>query len=1001
MLAFGLRMILVLLLAGALPLGTLAQDVPPQIKRIMEIGNAAIANRQYPDAIIAFEKALPLLHSGKTLYVTRVEIVLSLAQAQLSISDYVAAQRLLEKEWPVISAHPDPERLDRAHYFMMTLLLQTSDFAAAVQHSGALVERLAGRLGPDHAQTLDAKLNHGTALINSGKQDEGHALLDQALNAIRMKGGLAQYLNRVYMVGNSLEDTQQYASAARAYQRYIEGAQKLPESRDIGVMHQKLAVMKSRQDHWQDALPDYEKAVEILDRTTGPDDVTAIASLGGLGLAFVQVGRPASGLQFLERAYTQSRKVLGEDNDETWTHANNLANALRELERFPEAYALDVKVYDWQVKNRPQDIDSAETSLMNTGLDLMGMKRAKDAGALFTKLYGMRKARLGVNHPKTKAVTEFLRIYENDVSAGKLPRRKPEGIAALTAFQANAEGVALSQKGKEKAALPFYRRAFEASIVESGPYNPTTLILQRNLALLEWKLDGTGDRSIPVYEHLSRRTLVWARTEIAATAGKARSEDIRRFANHMIYDVIKLAESNPNAHHVLFQVLMDWKGLGTTEQALLNRLRSQPPNDVVAKLVTRYETLQKTLRTSGTQLEQQQSELGRVEAKLAEASVAFRRLRADARITPKDVIARLTPDEILVDYIIGDRELPDSSETVQVLFAMVTTGNGSAVVKDLGKLEPINAVLTTVGFESDNKARTRLFELMLKPLLAMKSVKNKKHFYIVPDGELFLVPFEGLLDGKDQPFGQTADITLMRSATGLLQPEASPQKRASLLLVGQPDYGTASSTLGFSPLPMALKEVQDINAIAQSQKYQPSLITQSNASEAAVRKAVAGQNIVHMATHGFFLQKDFNPSLEPPWRGGLALQGANSAIPDGTASDDGIVYAAELANWKFDTTDLVVLSACETASGERSYVEGLRGIPAALAVSGAKRSLLALWTVPDEGTANFMTKFYRHLLSENMTYESAFRATKRDAMAGRIAGAEEPEAWQAFVMMRN
>jgi CHAT domain-containing protein len=313
----------------------------------------------------------------------------------------------------------------------------------------------------------------------------------------------------------------------------------------------------------------------------------------------------------------------------------------------------------------------------------------------------------------------------------------------------------------------------------------------------------------------------------------------------------------------------------------------------------------------------------------------------------------------------------------------------------------VKTILGKPDFKADTADRRKLYDLLLKPLLAMGIVKNLRHFYIVPDGELFLVPFEGLLDEKNRPFGQSADVTLMRSATGLLLPDAPPPQHASVLLVGQPDYGNAQSPLGFSPLPMALKEVEDINILALQNNDRPTLITQLNASETTVRNTVAGQSIVHMATHGFFLPQDFNPSLEPPWRGGLALQGANSAVPDGTNNDDGIVYAAELASWKFDATDLVVLSACETASGERSYVEGLRGIPAALAVSGARRSLLALWTVPDEGTANFMTTFYKHLLSERMTYEAAFRTTKRDAMSGKIVGAAAPEAWQAFVMMRN
>ncbi len=241
----------------------------------------------------------------------------------------------------------------------------------------------------------------------------------------------------------------------------------------------------------------------------------------------------------------------------------------------------------------------------------------------------------------------------------------------------------------------------------------------------------------------------------------------------------------------------------------------------------------------------------------------------------------------------------------------------------------------------------------------------------------------------------------MRSATGLLQTEDVPTKNSEVLLVGAPDYGVGKGEIEFSELPASFTEVANIEAIAKQARFNPIVLTRQAASEPMVRQSVAGRTIVHMATHGFFLPNDPNNLVEPLWRGGLALKGANQAPQPAQLEDDGIAYAAELSNWAFDKTDLVVLSACETASGERSYVEGLRGIPAALAVSGAKRSLLAYWSVPDEGAANFMTSFYTHLFSQGLTYEAAFRATKRDAMTGKIAGAELPEVWQAFVMMRN
>ena len=95
-----------------------------------------------------------------------------------------------------------------------------------------------------------------------------------------------------------------------------------------------------------------------------------------------------------------------------------------------------------------------------------------------------------------------------------------------------------------------------------------------------------------------------------------------------------------------------------------------------------------------------------------------------------------------------------------------------------------------------------------------------------------------------------------------------------------------------------------------------------------------------------------------------------------------------------------MLSACETGRGEETFVGGLRGLPTAIGIAGAKRSLLTLWPVDDQGTAEFMVRFYEHLAS-GMTYADALRQTRRDAIEGQLPMAKDPLVWAAFVMFEN
>ena len=72
-----------------------------------------------------------------------------------------------------------------------------------------------------------------------------------------------------------------------------------------------------------------------------------------------------------------------------------------------------------------------------------------------------------------------------------------------------------------------------------------------------------------------------------------------------------------------------------------------------------------------------------------------------------------------------------------------------------------------------------------------------------------------------------------------------------------------------------------------------------------------------------------------------------------------------------------MLSACETARGQETFVGGLRGLPTAINIAGAKRSLLTLWPVDDAGTAEFMVAFYSYL-SAGKTYPEALDWFLRD-----------------------
>ena len=74
--------------------------------------------------------------------------------------------------------------------------------------------------------------------------------------------------------------------------------------------------------------------------------------------------------------------------------------------------------------------------------------------------------------------------------------------------------------------------------------------------------------------------------------------------------------------------------------------------------------------------------------------------------------------------------------------------------------------------------------------------------------------------------------------------------------------------------------------------------------------------------------------------------------------NDGIVTAEEVGGLKLEGTQLVVLSACETGSGEARAGEGVMGLRRGFIQAGAKNLLMTLWPISDETTVKIMLDFY-------------------------------------------
>jgi CHAT domain-containing protein len=175
--------------------------------------------------------------------------------------------------------------------------------------------------------------------------------------------------------------------------------------------------------------------------------------------------------------------------------------------------------------------------------------------------------------------------------------------------------------------------------------------------------------------------------------------------------------------------------------------------------------------------------------------------------------------------------------------------------------------------------------------------------------------------------------------------------------------------------------------------------------------------VLHIATHGYF-QEDVAPTEghgatmlhssepvnlfgrvtggNPLLRSGLLFAGAGRkhSFEDKNRIDDGILTAYEAMNLNLDSTELVVLSACETGLGEVKNGEGVYGLQRAFQVAGARTVMMSLWSVADKQTQELMRMFYEKWLSGEDKHQ-AFGEAQMELKAKYSA----PYYWGAFVMV--
>jgi CHAT domain-containing protein len=328
----------------------------------------------------------------------------------------------------------------------------------------------------------------------------------------------------------------------------------------------------------------------------------------------------------------------------------------------------------------------------------------------------------------------------------------------------------------------------------------------------------------------------------------------------------------------------------------------------------------------------------------------------------------LKSNDCILEYHVSD----------SILFAFTVQKKGIEFIR-LNYDSINNTILTLLPFYSNVSTYNNnpnefkqlskfLYQKLLFPIKA--NIITIQHVIVVPDGVLNQLPFETLVDEKNEYAIVKYNFNYAFSCNALLQQaeNKTPSKQYEALLFAP---FTENSFRNFPQLPQSKNEV---NAIKTN--YKKALISTDKMAIITEFKSKAPQaRFIHLATHAVAQMNDSIAST-------IAFADDNISLKE--------IYGLQLNN------ELVVLSACETGVGKFVASEGNLSLARAFYYAGSKNVINSLWKVDDESSGKIFTEFYKNL-NDNESVSTALHSAKINYLKKGTKEKLSPYYWSTFI----
>jgi CHAT domain-containing protein/Tfp pilus assembly protein PilF len=276
--------------------------------------------------------------------------------------------------------------------------------------------------------------------------------------------------------------------------------------------------------------------------------------------------------------------------------------------------------------------------------------------------------------------------------------------------------------------------------------------------------------------------------------------------------------------------------------------------------------------------------------------------------------------------------------------------------------------------------------------LQIQNTKSKDQSFLIENNEIVLLPSANVLAEIRRNYlnRKTAEKTLTIFADAVFD-ASDPRISYLAKIVNSPQKSSDPGKVlrdfdlnaSFPRLLSSRIEARNISAFLPENLVDVNMDFDANRAN-VTEKTLENYRILHFATHG--LLDTARPELS-----GLVL----SLFDKNGKPQDGFLRLNQLYNLNL-TSDLVVLSACQTALGKDVRGEGLIGLTRGFMYAGANRVVASLWKVDDAATAEFMKHFYQNLLQKKLAPAAALRSAQNELK--QIPRFRLPYFWAGFTI---